>query len=273
MQMQINKSNFLMIRLSLSSSLHLPILQSYLRLNLISSGALRPSSNPKTGIDSRPTSSKPAQLDAPKSASATTPSTSQPSSNLPPSHIEEDDIDIFGDAGDYKPFGEDLSDNTDDETAQPEAESKLSETKSWNTTFKRKNYFEDDPRSDEPEQEQEALQPSNTSVATKMVTQLPNELTGAGDEESDQQESSGHPTMITRLEGLSGSADIRSLLAADAAQEKEEKRKAKKLKKSETVKVLTDKDKLNRDVMEMERYLQKKKSGGNPAANLADRDK
>lgn len=168
----------------------------------------------------------------------------------------DDDVDIFGDVGEYKPFGDDSSESGDEDLPIRSSPPALPEASSSNGAVKRKNYFEDDPVSDG--ESPEVREPIPTPGASLDRSQRSTEVAQLEDDAPEQEEEASQPGPLTRLEGLSGSADIKSLLAADAAQEREEKRKAKKLKKSETVKVLSDKDKLNRDVMEMDRYLQKK---------------
>ncbi|KAG0152301.1 hypothetical protein CROQUDRAFT_85363 [Cronartium quercuum f. sp. fusiforme G11] len=215
-------------------------------------------------LNPQPTPPKPAIATAVKS----TPPHRAVISKAPPLptqiHGEEDHVDIFGEVGDYKPFGDDSSDETEEEESRnPMPTANPAPVASSTVAFKRKNYFEDDPDPSDgtvsPKIAAEStpmLAPGLAANRTRKIT----ELSEPEDGEVGKQKADPSGSMM-RLEGLSGSTDIKSLLAADAAQEKEEKRRAKKLKKSETVKVLTEKDKLNRDVMEMDRYLKKKNIG------------
>ncbi|MBW0463247.1 hypothetical protein O181_002962, partial [Austropuccinia psidii MF-1] len=191
----------------------------------------------------------------------------------------DEDFDIFGDAGEYKGLDTDNSDD-DNEKSHAEASSKVtSEFKAnsnSNTGKKRKTYFEDDAQSEDTKELKD--EDDNATMAHKNhdKVQTPRHasktIVETDDEEPIEQSRTGESMAYpTRLEALSDSMDIGVLLAIDAAQEKEEKRKAKKQKKkADGDKLLTDKDRLNKDVMEMERYLKKKQLAGQSRTDSQD---
>lgn len=181
---------------------------------------------------------------------------------------EEDDLDIFGDAGEYKGLDED---STDDESTlrnvvdpvSPKVESSLPQA----VSKKRRTYFEDDEveLDSNPENlaKEEVSTHSSQPISTCRIQRLIEERGPEMMNDEAHNDYSKELPRSSKLEGLSGSADIKTILAVDALQEKEEKRKAKKQKNkadSSHQKLMTDKDKLNRDYLEMEKYLNQKKN-------------
>ncbi|KNZ47610.1 hypothetical protein VP01_628g7 [Puccinia sorghi] len=174
---------------------------------------------------------------------------------------DDDDFDIFGDAGEYKGLD---ADSSEDEEAR---ERETVPVDVGSATKKRKTYFEEDE--DESRSNCSEKRKSTEESASKICEAIRKTVAIELEPEEDGDErdgtrhggAAGPPPGRTKLEGLSGSADIRSILAADALQEKEEKRKAKKQKnKAGGSKILTDQDRLNRDVLEMENFLKRKKA-------------
>ncbi|KAA1084358.1 hypothetical protein PGT21_025521 [Puccinia graminis f. sp. tritici] len=187
--------------------------------------------------------------------------------------IEDEDFDIFGDAGEYKGLDDDSSEDERDRDRKVEESVPRGAALGSSDAKKRKTYFEDDEvesdsnDAEKPNPVEECVRKAQEARRKSMAIEEPEEdpemrdrLTGEAPPPDEA------PPRPTKLEGLSGSADIRSILAADAFQEKEEKRKAKKQKNKSEGKVLTDKDRLNRDVLEMENYLKRKKTKNDPSA-------
>jgi IK cytokine len=185
--------------------------------------------------------------------------------------IEDDDtFDIFGDAGEYKGLDAESSEDEQARDTKVEESTSLDVCSGYSPGKKRKNYFEDDEcdsnHSEMLKSGEETACKTHDTLPKKMPIQEPEDDPAIGEHSTgDVPPSDQDLPRLTKLAGLSGSADIRSILAADALQEKEEKRKAKKQKnKSSGTKVLTDKDRLNRDVLEMENFLKRKKGRDNP---------
>ncbi|CAH7682560.1 RED-like protein N-terminal region-domain-containing protein [Phakopsora pachyrhizi] len=178
----------------------------------------------------------------------------------------EDDADIFEEAGDYKG----LDDSSTDEESQRGSTSKLKDRE----LRKNKSYFEDDQlligsKNNDLEEKGGELEKGKRREGShnKQGIDLSKGMVGktmreenvrSEDEEGDPEE--GQKDRMIRLEGLSGSTDVKVLLAVDEVQENEERRRLKKNKKrNKEEKVLSQKDKLNRDFMEMERFIKRKK--------------
>ncbi|OAV98749.1 hypothetical protein PTTG_01695 [Puccinia triticina 1-1 BBBD Race 1] len=216
----------------------------------------------------------------------TAPVVTLPDTNVQPKEIdkknepiEDEDFDIFGDAGEYKGLDDDSSDDERDRDRKVQADVPRDAGLDSSGPKKRKTYFEDDDDESEPD---DPVKPKPIEQSVCRAHDARRKTMEIEDPEEDPEAryrlpgeapppDQAPPPRPTKLEGLSGSADIRSILAADAFQEKEEKRKAKKQKnKSDGVdKVLSDKDRLNRDVLEMENYLKRKKNKSAPAATTS----
>lgn len=143
-------------------------------------------------------------------------------------NLEDDEFDIFGDAGEYKGLGSGSdSDDNDDDEKKPVVAAAPSRPP---PTSNKQKYFDDD---DDDEMDRMDL-----STAPSAVTNLAAGGVHEGGEEDEQGGSGsgsddegagagGDGSRPMRLQPLSGSniPSVRDLLDMDAAQEKEEKRK------------------------------------------------
>ncbi|KAH9458123.1 hypothetical protein H4Q26_007198 [Puccinia striiformis f. sp. tritici PST-130] len=192
--------------------------------------------------------------------------------------VQDDDFDIFGEAGEYKGLDDESSEDEQDRDRKVKEFVPSGTGLGSPSNKKRKTYFEDDEiesdsnRSEPSKPVEEITKTHETKRKTMAVEEAEDDSETNEQMTGEVQLSDQVPVRLTKLEGLSGSTDIKSILAADAFQEKEEKRKAKKFKnKSEgpdhEKKVLSDKDRLNRDVLEMENFLKRKKTSNDPSTS------
>ncbi|BGP25751.1 RED-like domain containing protein [Rhodotorula toruloides] len=194
---------------------------------------------------------------------------SPPPMPLPPQPAPEDiddDLDIFGDAGEYKGFDSDDSD--DDADLRPTKPAATPPPQVAMSAAKRK-YFDDDDE-DDPRFSTSTAPNAVTDLAAKQAAadaaaaeakRSRRTCPGDGDEGDEGEEKEA----AMRLEGLSGSGpSVKDLLEMDKAAEVEEKRKAKKAKyqakAADRRENMTDADKTNQDVQRMMAYLAKKES-------------
>jgi IK cytokine len=177
---------------------------------------------------------------------------------LPDVAEPDEDVDIFAGAGDYE-------DDIDDEQEEGEAEDNLPDALGLGD-----KYFED----------QEELIPKFQTYRSPTPPPREARQEARRDNQEDAptynpyaESASDEPIKPQRLEGLSSSAyTARDLLAYDDAQARDEKRKLKKLKGKEKKEAMAreaeydgaknaeqkEKDRLNREVQEYEKYERKK---------------
>ncbi|BGP01057.1 hypothetical protein NBRC10513v2_004931 [Rhodotorula toruloides] len=196
---------------------------------------------------------------------------SPPPAPLPPQPAPEDiddDMDIFGDAGEYKGLDSDDSDEEDSTPAKPAA-SPPPHAEAAPAT--KRKYFDDDEE-DDPQYSTSTAPNAVTDLAAKQAAAdaaaaevKRSRRTGGGEDDEGEEEEAA----AMRLEGLSRSGpSVKELLEMDKAAEAEEKRKAKKAKyqakAADRRENMTDADKTNQDVQKMMAYLAKKegKKGG-----------
>ncbi|GAA5926824.1 uncharacterized protein JCM15063_000379 [Sporobolomyces koalae] len=187
---------------------------------------------------------------------------------------DDDDDDIFGDAGSYKGYDSE-SDASDPDGSNP---SKAPTT----TTIKRESslpppsalnkrkYFEDEEDQEEEQGRRvgESTAPGSMSdLASRQASHLA-ASSSHNDNDDDDNGEDGQGSTVTKLVPLSGSRgpSVKELLELDKLAEQEEKRKAKKLKRQESKDSGNDKksnlneaDRANRDYLQMEAYLARKK--------------
>lgn len=183
----------------------------------------------------------------------------------------DDDVDIFAGAGDYKGLGG-TSDEDEDEDEEP-GEVDGGKTALQATTLRsgRKTWFDDDD-DPEPETEPGHQAPKEASGPSTAEDDRPSTSAAeSGRQQSPPRSASGSPpaepiaaAQRKRLEGLSGSSDISTLLAMDSAAERAEKKAARKLKgkaaKEARKGEMTDAQRLNRDWQQLVNY-EKRKQG------------
>ncbi|GAA5829914.1 hypothetical protein JCM3766R1_006700 [Sporobolomyces carnicolor] len=208
------------------------------------------------------------------------------------------DDDIFGDAGSYKGFDTDSDDDAakkpgrdvkgkEPEQRQPQPQPSRDATGALDERTgagAKRKYFDDDD--DDEERDGSAITTAPSAV-TKLASQVRAAASTAasgtsrdGIEQEGSDDDEPEVTTVTKLQPLSGARgpSVRELLEMDKAAEEEEKRKAKKLKwqqkksgvegdddddegGSRRGKELNVADKANRDYLQMEAYLAKKKQG------------
>ncbi|SGY14762.1 BQ5605_C013g07092 [Microbotryum silenes-dioicae] len=188
---------------------------------------------------------------------------------IPPPTINveaDDDLDIFGDAGEYKGLDTDSDDDDNHEATAARKEPTFEQTAAPPrnaTAAVKRSYFDDDEEKDEDVERSTAPDSvtnlaSSKQPAVKMTDS--NAIMEEGEEEEEQRP--------LRLQPLSKSAipNVKELLAMDAAAEKEEKRKERKQhyqmkaadKKEATLKAMTPQQRAEHEHQVMMTYLEKK---------------
>jgi IK cytokine len=143
---------------------------------------------------------------------------------VPTIDLDDDEFDIFGDAGDYKG----LDTDSDDDDALTAAKSKTptsAPAPSTTTLPAKRSYFDDE------DEESISLSTAPSAVTNLAATSARASKNTAGGSDGEQEQDDGGEGRPMRLQPLSGSAipSVRDLLDLDAAQEKEEKRKEVRL--------------------------------------------
>ncbi|GAA5895773.1 uncharacterized protein JCM6883_001617 [Sporobolomyces salmoneus] len=203
------------------------------------------------------------------------------------------DDDIFGDAGSYKGFDSDSDSDADADAPSSKPAKPLTtmatkvktedEPSSTTTLGAKRKYFDDDDDKEEGDSQPITTAPSAVTdlasrqashvASTSAQTSRDRGLGSDDDEEDDEMD-----TSTVKLQPLSGGRgpSVRELLEMDKAAEEEEKRQSKKLKRQQKAledgadgkgkKDLSEADKANRDYLQMEAYLAKKKNGSKTPA-------
>ncbi|POW15732.1 hypothetical protein PSTT_01956 [Puccinia striiformis] len=158
--------------------------------------------------------------------------------------VQDDDFDIFGEAGEYKGLDDESSEDEQDRDRKVKEFVPSGTSLGSPSNKKRKTYFEDD----------EIESDSNRSEPSKPVEEITKHM------------------KLSARRWVEEAEDDSETNEQMTGEEKEEKRKAKKYKnKSEgpdhEKKVLSDKDRLNRDVLEMENFLKRKKTSNDPSTS------
>ncbi|GAA5991074.1 hypothetical protein JCM10908_006526 [Rhodotorula pacifica] len=178
----------------------------------------------------------------------------------------DDDMDIFGDVGDYKGL------DTDEESDVEGGAAAAAAAAPQNATLPpaKRKYFDDEDEDDEridtstapTGMEDLAAKQAAANAAAAAGTGRGSKRDGEAPEEGEERED-----RPMRLEGLSGAGpSVKELLEMDKAAEAEEKRQARKLKAKEKAEArranMTEADKANQDYQKMMAHLEKKDGGG-----------